>query len=98
MGRSIMTSNPVRPEPDPPWLPLLRKFLQALEAAINDPDRGHSIWLIFLADAWFRSEVKRIAGHVVPPGWQSHLVDLVDEVAQEAMLLLLRELRHRFDL
>ncbi|MEX2119299.1 MAG: sigma factor-like helix-turn-helix DNA-binding protein [Pirellulales bacterium] len=90
-----MTSNPVRPEPDPPWLPLLRKFLQALEAAFNDPDRGHSIWLIFVADAWFRSEVARIAARVVPPGWKS---DLIDEVAQQAMLLFLRELRHRFDL
>ncbi|MEX0710901.1 MAG: sigma-70 family RNA polymerase sigma factor [Pirellulales bacterium] len=90
-----MTSNPVRPEPDPPWLPLLRKFLQALEAAIHDPDRGHSIWLIFLADAWFRSQVARIAAIVAPREWESHLVD---DVAQEALLLLLRDLRRRFDL
>jgi RNA polymerase sigma factor (sigma-70 family) len=85
-----------RPEQEPLWLPLLRKYLAAIDAPGDDTSRWLEIWLMFLADAWLRgvikSEAARVAGR---EKWQQQLAE---DVEHAAMRLLARQLQHDYTL
>jgi DNA-directed RNA polymerase specialized sigma24 family protein len=73
------------------------QFFRALdEKAPEGTALWHQVWRVLLSHPWYQDELRRAAFRTLRPA-RLHL-QWIDDVKQEAMLLLARDLRHSADL